>query len=120
MFNLKTGKQASKATEVYLLTVFEKGNSKRDTFVEECQKRGDRFKEPIKKSKISNFSTENLFKKNKSTRDSKVQQAKGTRDIAIAKQIDVRRIFVYPSVPEALCFCHPDSSLVQNLRFFSI
>ena len=104
MFNLKTGKQASKATEVYLLTVFEKGNSKRDTFVEECQKRGDRFKEPIKKSKISNFSTENLFKKNKSTRDSKVQQAKGTRDVAIAKQIDVRRIFVYPSLPEALCF----------------
>ena len=34
LFNLKTGKQASKAKEAYLLTLIEKGNSKRDTFVE--------------------------------------------------------------------------------------
>ena len=35
--------------------MLEEENSKTDTFVEECQKRGDRFEEPIKKSKISNF-----------------------------------------------------------------
>ena len=61
---MKTGKQASKATEAYLLTVLEEGNSKRDTFVEQCQKRGDRFEEPIKKSKISNFGTKNVSKNN--------------------------------------------------------
>ena len=64
LFNLKTGKQASKSTEAYLLTVFEEGSSKGDTFVEECQKRGDRFEEPIKKSKISNFATKNVSKNN--------------------------------------------------------
>ena len=118
LFNLKTRKQASKATEAYLLTVLEKGNSKRDTFVEECQKRVDRFKEPIKKSKISDFATKNSSKKNKSTQASKIQQAGGTRDIfgrllslTITKQIDVRRIFVYPLEPEPPCFCHPDGSL---------
>ena len=52
LFNLKTGKQASKVTETYLLTMFEDENSKRITFVEECKKRGDRFEELIKKSKI--------------------------------------------------------------------
>ena len=111
LFNLKTNKQISKAREAYLLTVFEKGNSKRDTFVEECQKRGDRFEEPIKKSKILNFATENFSKKNKSTQASKVQQAKGTRDIfgrllllVITKQIDVKRKFAYPLVPEPPSF----------------
>ena len=33
--------------------------------MEECQKRGDRFEEPIKKSKISKFATENFSQKNK-------------------------------------------------------
>ena len=54
--------------------------------------------EPIKKSKISNFATENLSKKNKSNQTSKIQQAKGTRDIfgrllslAITKQTDVKK-----------------------------
>ena len=59
--NFKTGKQTYKSIKAYLLTVFEEGNSKRDTFVEECQRRGDRFEEPIKKSKISNFTTEIFF-----------------------------------------------------------
>ena len=98
--------------------MFEEGNSKRDTFVEECQKRSDRFEEPIKKSKISNFATENFSKNNKFTQASKIQKAKGTRDIfgrllflAITKQIDVKRIFAYPLAPEPPCFCHPDGSL---------
>ena len=67
LFNLKNGKQASKATEAYLLTVFKELNSSRNIFAEECQKRGDRFEEPIKKSKILNVATGNFLKKNKST-----------------------------------------------------
>ena len=81
--------------------MFEEGNSKGDTFLEGCQKSGDRFEEPIQKSKISNFATENFSKKNKSTTQaSKIQHAKGTRDIfdrllflAITKQIDY---FLFP------------------------
>ena len=111
LLNLKTGKQASKAIEAYLLTLFEEGNSKTNTFVEECQKRGDRLEETIKRSKISNFPTENFSKKNKSTQVSKIQQAKGARDIfgrllflAMTKQIDVKRMFAYPLVPEPPVF----------------
>ena len=81
LFNLKIGKQASKATEAYLLTVFKAGNSKRDTFVGECQKRDDRFEEPTKKSTISNLQLKIYFKISKSTEASKLQQAKGTHDI---------------------------------------
>ena len=121
LFNLKTGKQGSKPTEAYLLTVLEEGNSNRHTYVEQCQKRGDRFEEPIKKSKISNFATENFSKKNKSTQASKFHQAKGTLDIfyrllffPFTKQIDVKRIFAYPLVPEPPCFCHPDGSLCDS------
>ena len=112
---MKTSKQASKATEAYLLTVFEEGNSKRDRFVEECQVR---FEGPIKKSKISNLATENCSKKNKSTQVLKIQQAKGTRDVfgrllflAVTKQIDVKRISAYPLEPEPPCFCDTDGSL---------
>ena len=86
--------------------------------MEECQKRGDKFEEPIKKSKILNLATENFSKKNKSTQASIIQKAKGTRDIfghllllATTKQIDVKRILAYPLVPEYPCFCHPDGSL---------
>ena len=61
--------------------MFEEGNSKRNTFVEQCQKRGDKFEEPIKKSKLLNFAIETFSKKNKSTQSSKIQQAKGKRDI---------------------------------------
>ena len=117
LFNLKTFKQASKATEAYLLIVCEEGNSKRDAFVGECQKRDARFEQPIKKSKIWNFATENFSKKNETTQASKIQQAKGTRDIfcrllflAITKQIDVKRIFAYFLVPAPPCFCHADGS----------
>ena len=92
-------------TEIFL-TVFEEGNSKRDTFLDECQKRGNRFEEPIEKSKILNFATENFSKKNKSRQTSNIQQAKGTRVfgrllfLVITKQIDRKGIFVYPLVPE--------------------
>ena len=121
LFNLKTGQHVSTPTEEYLLTVLEEGKSNRHTNVEQCQKRGDRFEEPIKKSKISNFATEKFSKKNKSTQASKFQQEKGTLDIfcrllffPFTKQIDVKRIFAYPLVPEHPCFCHPDGSLCDS------
>ena len=78
--NLKTGKQAFKATETYLLTALEKRISKRDTFIEKCQKRGNMVEELIKKNQISNFETKKYSKKNKSNQALKIQQEKGTRD----------------------------------------
>ena len=77
--NLKTGKQAFKATETYLLTALEKRISKRDTLIEKCQKRGNMVEELIKKNQISNFETKKYSKKNKSIQALKIQQEKGTR-----------------------------------------
>ena len=98
--------------------MFEEWNSKRDTFVKEYQKMVDGFEEPIKKSKFSNFAFENFSEKNKSTQAWNIQQAKGTRDIfgwllllTITKQVNVKKIFAWPLVPEPPCFCHPDGSL---------
>ena len=74
--------------------------------------KSDRPAEPIKKSQVLNFATENVSKKNISIQASKIQQEKRTRDIfdrlqylPITKQIDVKIIFAYPEPP---CFCHPD------------
>ena len=49
---LKTGKQAFKTIETHFLTTLKKRISKRDIFMEKCQKRGDRFEELNKKKKI--------------------------------------------------------------------
>jgi len=48
------------------LNIFENGNALKEKFIEECQKRPSRFEEPIKKTKIQNFATEAIVKKNKS------------------------------------------------------
>ena len=62
---------------------------------------------PIIGEKILYCASENFSKKNKSTQPSKILQAKRTRDIfgrllclAITKQIDIKRIFADPLVPE--------------------
>ena len=80
---------------------------------------------------LANFTTEKFSKKNKSTQASKIQHATGTRDIfgrllflVITKQIDIKRIFAYPLVPEPPCLCHtngllrdsPKSKVFQYLK----
>lgn len=44
--------------------------------MEECRKGRDCFEEPIKKSQILNFATENFFKNNKFFQTLKIQQKK--------------------------------------------
>ena len=118
LFNLKTGKQSSPNAEKYLLNIFTDGAKMKDAFVSECCDRPSRFEEPIRKTKIVNFATENFQKKNKSSKVVAIQQAKGTRDmfgrllfLSMKREIDMNKIFQFPLLPEPPCYAHPDGSL---------
>ena len=83
LFNIKTGRKASPATEHYLLSVISEQECKRDTFINECNGDHNRFEKAIAKSKIVNLATESFFKKNKSKKANKIAQLKGSRDIFV-------------------------------------
>ena len=66
LFNLKTGKQVTKAAETYLLNVMKEGKRQRDAFISQCQEDTDRFEKPIRKVQVNNFITVNFMERNKS------------------------------------------------------
>ena len=66
LFNIKTGTQASKDVEKYLLILFKCGEEKRDVFVRECSSTSERFLKPIHKTTVTTFASENFERKNKS------------------------------------------------------
>ena len=118
LFNLKTGKQASDSTESFLLNVLSEDEEKRNDFVTDCEEDSTRFERPSKKSKIVNFATENIQRKNTSKKAAAIAQTKGTRDmfgrllfLSIQRQIDIRSVFQYPLLPEQVCFARPDGSI---------
>ena len=61
--NLKTGKQAFKATETYLLTALEKRISKRDTFIENVRKELIRLRNLLKRIKFQTSKLKSILKK---------------------------------------------------------
>ena len=63
LFNLKTGKQGSKPTEAYLLTVLEEGNSNRHTYVEQCQKGVIGLKNLLKRVKFQTLQLKIFLKR---------------------------------------------------------
>ena len=66
LFSIKTGTQASKDVEKYLLILFKCGEEKRDVFVRECSSTSERFIKPIHKTTVTTFASENFERKNKS------------------------------------------------------
>ena len=58
LFNIGSGKAASKETTLFLLHVTDIGNRAREEFIEECKSNPKRFEEKIKKQKIHSFATE--------------------------------------------------------------
>ena len=60
LFNIKTGTQASKDVEKYLLILFKCGEEKRDVFVRECSSTSERFIKPIHKTTVTTFASENF------------------------------------------------------------
>ena len=61
LFNLKTGKEVTKVAETYLPNVMKEGKRQRDAFISECQEDTKRFEKPIRKVKVNNFTTVNLY-----------------------------------------------------------
>ena len=65
LFNIKTGTQASKDVEKYLLTLLECGEEKIDVFVRECSSPSGRFIKSVHKTTITTFASESFGRKNK-------------------------------------------------------
>ena len=65
LFNIQIVTQASKNVEKCLLTLFKCGQAKRDVFVSECSSTSERLNEPIRKTTITTFASENFKRKNK-------------------------------------------------------
>ena len=65
LFNIKTGTQASKNVENYLLTWFKCGVEKRDVFVFEFSSIYARFIKAIHKATITIFARKGFERKNK-------------------------------------------------------
>ena len=121
LFNIKTGRKATKDTETYLLNIFTDGVAKRDKFISQCKADSNRFEKPICKTKIVNFATENLLKTNKSRKVAEVVGIKRTRDLfgrllflAVTRNISIEKVFEFPLLPEPPCFCHPDGAMCQS------
>ena len=58
LYNIATGKAASADTEKFLLSVNVTGEIAKKSFISECIKRPERFKEKIPKQKMQTFETE--------------------------------------------------------------
>ena len=121
LFNIKTGLKVNEDAENYLLEIFTTGTQKRDEFIDKCKEDATRFEDPIKKTKITHFATENISKSNKSKKVAEIISIKGTRDLfgrllflAATHNIAVEKLFEYPLLPEPPCFCHPDGSMYQS------
>ena len=64
-FNIKTGTQAPKNVEKYLLTLFKCGEEKRGLFVSECSSISELFTKPTHKTTITTFANKNFERKYK-------------------------------------------------------
>ena len=79
LFNISSGKAASKAVQNYLITIEEIGNKLREQFIPECTDSAKRFEKAISKVKIMNFSSEIAKKTFKN--GNKVHEIKMQRDL---------------------------------------
>ena len=121
LFNIKTGTQALKDVERYLLILFKCGEEKKDIFVSECSSTSEGFVKPIRKTIITTFASENFERKYKLKKVAELQVTKGTRDLfrrllylSATNGIDFESVFSFPILPELACFTYPDGTVRQN------
>ena len=93
LFNIKTGTQASKDVEKYLLTLLKCGNE-RDVFASECSSTSERFIKSIRKTRITTFPSEN-FERNKSVLHTHMEQF----NKMISQQFFTIRLNIFQSNP---------------------
>ena len=103
LYNIRTGKAASKETSTFLLNVKKTGNNLREKFIGEVNGSPSRFEEPIKRCKVSTFTNEALTFKKKKTGENKVIEVKTERNLfgrllclALEREVDIAEVLKYP------------------------
>lgn len=122
LFNISSGRAASKETTEFLLGVEIIGTKLMETFVKECRKDNQRFERPLKRNVIQNFTAE-IFKGNKVLAKYHSDAAKVERNIlaqvlilALDKKIDFLDILGHPLTAFPQSLTHPDGSMIINCR----
>lgn len=122
LYNLSTGKAASKGTENFLLNIDKIGEVERQKFTDECVKDPARFEERIQNQRLQTFATESGKKKLKAV-DGKLIEACLIRDIfgsllcyAVDNRIDISEVLKYPLSPVPLSICHVDGSMHKSQK----
>ena len=131
LFNISTGKAAKEETSTFLLDIGSIGRKKRESFIQACCDDPSAFIEPIKKTKLKTFATENGLFKVSSRLQEKITSVAITRDLfgsilfhALQSKIDMAEVLSYPLTPVPLMLCHvngtmktsPKSKLLKNLE----
>ena len=117
LFNIGSGKAASKETKEFLLSLQTIGEKAQAKFVAECTADKARFEDqPIKQEKMSTFANEGVKRKIKS--DGKFKEVKMERDLfgkilclALEHELDMEELFKYPLTAVPLSLCHFDGTL---------
>ena len=121
LYNIYTGKAASKNVTEYLLKVRENGKERHDVFVKECTNDPTRFERAIKREKVESFESECV--KNRKSSNKKVAELKCTRDLmgriavlASKHNIDLPNIFSYPLTPVPLAMFSTDGTMAKTTK----
>ena len=123
LYNIGTGKAASKQTSKFLLNVNNMGNEARTKFIQEVNENPTRFEDPIKRCKLSTFANEDVKFKKKTKSADKVVEIKMERNLfgrllcsALERKIDIAEVLKYPLTPVPLSMCHLDGTIATTSK----
>ena len=122
LYNIGTGKSASKETTEFLLSLVKTGSDLREKFLNECISNPKRFEESISRRKIKNFATEAGIHKIRGP-DQKVVAVSMVRDIfgsilylSLQKKVDMAEVLKYPLTPVPLSLSHVDGTMQKTTK----
>lgn len=120
LYNLCTGKAASKDTCEFLLNVKSMGEKQLTAFIQECKINPTRFDRPIKKNKINTFSSELIAGRKKNTNPvcNKQNSFQIDRDVinrvlrmALSNNANLEGLCSYPLTAVPYTLAHPDGTV---------
>ena len=121
LYDIGSGKCASKETKDFLLHVHENGTKLKKAFTSECLKDPNRCEKNITLQKLHRFASEE--QKYKIKANEKLVVVKMERDLSgrillmsLQHQIDVGELFKFPLTPVPLSLCHVDGSMLKTQK----
>ena len=119
LFNIHTGKAASRAVEESLLSVPQVGKIRHKEFMDTCIADPSKFEQPIKKVKLKNFESDCAASRRSS--DCKAAELRCTWDLmgrllilANKQKLDLPHVLAYPLTPVPLALCHTDGTMCKT------